>query len=198
MLKGVDISRWQKGKIDKEFIDKQDFVIMKASEGKSSKDSMLDKWYDMVHGYSDGEPDQDKCYGFYHYARPEKYTALEEAKNFLKLVRHHAGEAIFALDWEYKALDYPIERAKEWMDIVYTETGVRPVIYIQGSKTKDCDIIAQANYGLWVAHWNATKPNIGAWDRWAIWQYKVDMNPNVDLDYFNGTKEQWKKYCRRS
>ena len=40
MLKGVDISRWQKGKIDKEFLDKQDFVIMKASEGKTTKDSM--------------------------------------------------------------------------------------------------------------------------------------------------------------
>lgn len=196
MLKGIDISNYQKN-LDQNYILSQDFVIMKATEGVTCKDKSLDKFYDLIHGSSDGKPDPDKLYGFYHYARPEKNTAEAEAKWFLKHVKHHAGEAIFALDWEGEALKYPLSWAIEWMDYVFKETGVRPVIYLSGSVTPKCKDIVDKDYGLWVAHWMVNKPKTGAWPFWALWQYKVDMGINVDQDYFNGSKEVFKRYCRK-
>lgn len=197
MLTGIDISHWNKG-LDKSKILNQDFVIIKATEGKTAKDSMLDSWYDMIHGSSDGKPDESKLYGFYHYARPENNDPIPEAKNFLKNVQHHAGEAMFCLDWEGTALKYPVDWALEWMQYIYTETGVKPLLYISGSNTNKFKKIAEKDFGLWVAHWGVEKPTIGDWKLWAMWQYKVDKKLNLDLDYFNGTAEQFKKYCRRN
>lgn len=196
MLKGIDISRYQKN-LDKNYILLQDFVIMKATEGKSYKDPMLDEFYNLIHGSDDGKPDINKLYGFYHYARPELYDPIIEAKNFIKRVGHHAGNALFCLDWEGKAWDCDIEWALEWLEYIKNETGVKPLIYCSGSNTNRLKIISKKDYGLWVAHWGINKPTIGPWPVWALWQYNVDRNINVDLDYFNGNKDQFKKYCRR-
>ena len=55
--------------------------------------------------------------------------------------------------------------------------------------------IYNANYGLWVAHWNKIikKPFTGVYPFHAIWQY---TNKPIDLDYFNGNVKQWNAYCR--
>lgn len=198
MLKGIDISRYQE-KLNKDFILSQDFVIMKATEGNKLKDKCLDQFYDLINGSKDGKPNKEKLYGFYHYARPEKNDAITEAKFFLEKVGHHAGNALFALDWEGTALKYPYSWALEWLDLIYENTGVRPLIYTSASETKNKNIrmISDNNYGLWVAHWGVNKPKFYNWPVYALWQYKVDMEMNVDLDYFNGTRDQFKKYCAR-
>lgn len=198
MMTGIDISGWNKNLVTSELLHQQDFVMMKATEGKTGKDKCLDIYYDMLHGATDGKPDKDKCYGFYHYSRAEKWTAKEEAENFLNKVGHHAGEAIFALDWEGDALSQPWEKAREWLDYVYAKTGVRPIIYTSATNTPKMQIILDGNYGLWVAHWGASKPKTGVYPFWAMWQYNVDRVRNLDLDKFNGTKETFKKYCRRT
>lgn len=195
MLKGIDISKYQKN-LNKDYILSQDFVIIKASEGKTYKDPMLDSFYDLIHGANDGKPDSNKLYGFYHYARPENNDPIDEAKNFLKLVGHHAGEAMYCLDWEGTAHSYPAEWAREWLDYVKSETGVKPLIYLSGSYTSKYKIVSDGDYGLWVAQWGVSKPKTGTWPFWAMWQYKVDRDINCDQDYFNGTFEQFKKYCR--
>ena len=195
MLHGIDISLYQR-KLNKDYIRSQDFVIIKASEGTTIKDPCLDMHYDTVHGATDGKPDPNKCYGFYHYARPERGNGpVKEAEKFLSLVGHHAGYAMFCLDWEGTAHKYPISWAHEWMDHVFEQTGVRPLIYTSASYAKNMKEIADDNYGLWVAHWGVKKPSTGAWPFWAVWQYQVDRTINVDQDYFNGSKEQFHKYC---
>lgn len=196
MLHGIDISVWQRN-LNKDYIRNQDFVIIKASEGVTLKDAMLDAHYNTFHGSADGKPDPEKCYGFYHYARPERANGpIREAEKFLSLVEHHAGEAMFCLDWEGAALKYPITWAHEWMDHVFINTGVRPLIYTSASQLKNLKELIDDNYGLWVAHWGVKKPSTGPWPTWALWQYQVDRAINVDQDYFNGSKEQFKKYCR--
>ena len=197
MLRGIDISHYQKN-LDSKIITGADFVIMKASEGKSFKDPRLDKFYNLIHGSDDGLPDSNKLYGFYHYARPEKNDPIPEAKQFVKLVRHHAGEAMYCLDWEGVATKYPVEWILEWMSYVENETGVKPLLYVSESQVKKYQKVAERDYGLWVAKWSTRKPNIKPWKIWALWQYTVDHKLNLDMDYFNGTAEQFKKYCRRS
>lgn len=196
MLQGIDISKWQK-KLDRSYILDQDFVIMKATEGKGYKDPMLDEFYDLIHGSSDGKPDKEKLYGFYHYARPEICDPIPEAKNFLRRVGHHAGYAMYCLDWEGAAWKCDLNWALEWLEYVKSETGVKPLIYCSGSHTQKLGFIYERDFGLWVAHWGVRKPEIGAYPFWALWQYNVNRNLNVDLDYFNGSENQFRKYCRR-
>lgn len=191
MLKGCDISRYQQNKVD---LSKFDFVIIKASEGCDIKDKYLDVHYNTLSGRTDGKPAKDKLYGFYHYARPEYNNAKDEARWFVSLVGHHMGHCVYALDWEAEALKYPITWAKEWLDEVYRLTGVRPLIYCSASYAKNLQLILDGNYGLWVAHWDVSVDDVitGVYPTWAFWQYQGSP---LDLNLFNGTEEQFRKYC---
>lgn len=185
MLKGIDISHYQK-LMD---LSSYDFVIIKASEGNGYKDPMLDAHYNNRQG---------KLYGFYHYARPDRgNSAVEEADWFLSLVGHHQGNCIYALDWEGNSLYYGVEWVQTWMRRVYEKTGVRPLFYSSSSEimTGKYASIAAENYGLWVAHWNAKKPDFKDFPVWALWQYQGDP---LDKDYFNGDETAWYKYCGKS
>lgn len=193
MLLGIDISHYQTNVNYGAY----DFIIMKASEGVGYKDPMLDDHYNNIHGSTDGRPDPNKLYGFYHYARPETgNTAEAEADYFLSLVGHHAGNAIFALDWEGNSLACSTSWALAWMRRVYQKTGVRPVIYLSASELnsgKYADIAAE-NYGLWVAHWKAQNPKVTSFYTWALWQYEGDP---LDKNYFNGDSNTWNAYAGR-
>lgn len=193
MLTGIDISHWQG---NMKFSDYAiDFVIMKASEGNGYKDPMLDTHYNALHGSSDGKPELERLYGFYHYARPDlNNTAQEEAEWFLSLVGHHSGHAVFALDWEGQALSYSPDWALNWLEYVYEETGVRPLLYISASEenTGIYNKIRDANYGLWVAHYGVDSPRVKQWPFWAMWQ---KQGSPLDIDIFNGSVEAWRKYA---
>ena len=195
MLTIIDVSNWNRGKVDLSNLSKigVDGAIMKATEGKTFKDKSLDYFYDELHGKKDGKPDKQKLYGFYHYARPDNgNTAEEEAENFLKYVGHHKGHCIYALDWEGKALKYQIDWAVKWLDYVYEKTGVKPLFYCQASYTDMIKKIIDKDYGLWVAHYGTSKPYIGVYPFYAMWQY---TSSKLDYNRFNGNKEVWKKYC---
>src|SRR5699024_8128329 len=138
-----------------------EFVIMKASEGDGYKDPMLDTHYDTLHDSRDGQPDKNKLYGFYHYARPDLGNTPEsEADWFLSLVGAHVDTAIFALDWEGQSLRYSADWAHRWLKRVYEKTGVRPLLYMSASEenTGKYNAIRDDNYGLWVAHYGVTSP----------------------------------------
>lgn len=192
MLYGIDVSNYQ-NEMD---FSKYDFVIMKASEGVGYKDKMLDTHYNHLHGKSDGKPDTEKLYGFYHYARPDLGNAPEsEADWFLSLVGHHAGHCIYALDWEQSSLAYDTDWCLRWLNHVYEKTGVKPLLYIQASQewTGKYDKIKKADYGLWVAHWGVQEPTISNWNVWAMWQFQGSP---LDSNYFNGDRETYKAYCK--
>ena len=189
MLKGIDVSRFQKG--FKSFVG-YDFVIMKCSEGKTYVDPELNNHYNRLTGTTNGQP-SDKLYGFYHYARPESNKPEEEAQFFVSLVGHHKGHCLYVLDWESIALKYDISWAIKWLDYVYKATGVKPLIYVQGSYTRKISKVLQKGYGLWVAHYGVKVPTTGVYQTYALWQY---TSKPLDKNYFNGTVEQWKEYCK--
>ncbi len=192
MLQGIDVSGWQKSGTLK--AKNYNFAIIKASEGVDYKSDGLDYHYNDFSGRTDGNP-CGKLYGFYHYARPDTgNTAKAEAESFLKFVGHHKGKAVYALDWEDKALNYPASWAMEFLDIVSRETGCNPLFYASASVMRDPkykDIVSK--YPLWVAAYSDTPPDFGgAFKSWKIWQYTSEP---YDLNKFNGNAEDWKALC---
>lgn len=192
MLHGIDVSNWQDN-IDM-FIPESDFVIMKATEGVSFKDGKMRQHYASFTGNNFDAP-SSKCYGFYHYARPEFNTPEAEAEAFLHTIEPHIGEALLALDWEGEALKHPVSWALTWLRHVYGRTGVKPVLYtgkfeINTGKYKP---IATEDYGIWVASWEETRPKIRDWEVMALWQYS---SHDVDRNYFFGDAKAWKSYAK--
>lgn len=164
-----------------------DFYMIRAGIGMT-KDRRLDQHYNQVAAW--GKP-----YGFYYYPKPWKFSPEEEAEYLYSVVGHHAGKAIFALDWEQDALAYGPSYAKRFMDRFKQLSSVKPVIYIQGSAVGGYGSLLEADYGLWIAHWGVSKPTIAPWPFYAMWQF-TSNNGTLDEDWFTNDKlETWQAYC---
>lgn len=197
MLKGLDLSHHNKNMKDIRTINKYDFVIFKATEGATYKDPALNFYMSVI--------DKKKLKGFYHFARPENGNSPRaEASNFLSsILKYIDGKTILALDVEAGALKY--KELDLWVGdfcmYIYEATGIRPLIYCSESECYRLKKAAVLGCGLWVAKWGLVKPSknkIKPWSLWAIWQKtnkEVVSGVRCDLDYFNGTKEQFVKYC---
>ena len=127
-----------------------------------------------------------------------------EAFHFLNTVRPYLnGRAILALDIEAAALNYPgIDAwACVWMQTVHLSSGIRPMLYCSVSECRRFTGVRELGCGLWAAKWGQNKPTkkqMNPWDFWAIWQYTSEATfsgVRIDMDYFNGTAEQYLKYC---
>lgn len=197
MLSGIDISRHNRNMKDITKINSFDFVIMKASEGSTYRDASLQ--------YYNYTLDIDKLKGFYHFGRPDNgNSAKSEASNFISSVLKYMNErTILALDLEDKALSVPCldEWALEFAKYVYTATGKKILIYASEAEVHRFKKCAKFGCGLWVAKWSLMKPSkksIKPFEVWAIWQNTnnhIFSGVRVDHDFFNGTVEQFLKYC---
>ena len=203
MLKGIDISKYQAG-IDLSKID-TDFVICKATEGVGYTDAKCDGFYQQAKKLG-------KKLGVYHYARPDlRNTAKAEAEWFVRETKGYHKEAILVLDWEAGDLGN-ITWAKTWLDRVKELTGVKPLIYMSASvmNSYDWSSVVESDYGLWVANYGSNdgtaqesafdRHPMKYWNFYALWQYTSvgrlnGYSGNLDLDYFNGSKEAWDKYA---
>ena len=203
MLKGIDISHWQKG-IDLGAID-VDFVIIKATEGNGYTDVMCDTFYQKAKSLG-------KKLGVYHFARPDLgNSGEEEADWFIKETLGYHKEAMLVLDWESGDLTN-VAWAKAWLDRVYSKTGVKPVIYMSASvmHSADWSSVVNADYGLWVANYGTNDGTaqesvfdrypLKYWSFYALWQYTSKgrlngYNGNLDLNYFSGDGTAWDKYA---
>lgn len=185
-MKGIDISEWQD--VSPTAYRNYDFVVIKATEGKTYDDVNMTR-------HAQNALANGQLIGFYHYARPENNSAEDEAEHFVRVVKPYIGKAILALDYEGTALNYGAAWALKWLDAVYQKTGVRPLIYLQGSQVRNYESVMKKNYGLWAAHWGVDSPSIAPWSFYAMWQYRGDP---LDLDLFNGDKETWMAYANPS
>lgn len=197
MLKGLDISHYNKNMKDIRTINKYDFIIMKATEGATYRDPALSFYMSIL--------DKKVLKGFYHFARPEnRNTAKAEASNFLSsILKYIDGRTLIALDVEAGALKF--KDLDKWVydfcKHVYDVTGIRPLIYCSEAECYRFKKAAELGCGLWVAKWSLTKPSknkIKPWKFWAIWQKsdrEIVSGVRCDLDLFNGTREQYIKYC---
>lgn len=184
-LKGCDISHHNKYHIPD--FSKQDFIIMKATEGRNFVDPMMNEYIKMLK--------QDQLYGFYHFARPERNRAKDEAKHFCDTIGKYGEEALLVLDWEALAVQQPIEWALEWCKEVEKIYGKKPLIYCSSWYTKKIRLLLQNDIGLWVAHYTMKeKPTVYTYPTYALWQYTSEP---YDKDIFNGSRKQWLEYTKR-
>lgn len=202
MLKGIDISHHQRG-ITK-FGKDVDFVIIKATEGVGYVDEQCDRLYQQAK--KDG-----KLLGVYHFARPDlNNSAIAEADWFIKNIQGYIKEAILVLDWESGYLGN-VAWVKAFLDRVKEKTGVKALLYASRSpiNTFDWRPVVAGDYGLWVADYGANtgeagrKPVVKWWQFYILWQYTSRGHisgyaGNVDMNYFYGDAEVWRKYATSS
>ena len=209
MLKGIDISNHQKG-IDLSKVN-CDFVIMKATEGKSYVDPSCDTFFQQALSLG-------KKLGIYHFANNSDNTAEQEAEWFITNTRGYIGKAIPVLDWEDSGHTNDVAWALKWLQLVEEAYGCKPLIYMSESvvNANDWSSVANANYGLWVAKYRdnnadynydmsnaGNKPSVKYWSFYAIWQWtssgRLDgYNGNLDCDEFYGDTTAWDKYVGNS
>lgn len=174
-LNGVDISGWNDN-ID--FSKLGDFVIIKATEwsskgytyytsgGNAGQTAALSYTKQAEAALKAG-----KLIGFYHFVSSYSYskqTYEQQAQAFINAVKPYLGQAILVLDWEngehytssgssyvYSRVESDVAGAKRWLDYVYQQTGVKPVIYMNYgcANAHDWSSVANAGYELWGARY---------------------------------------------
>lgn len=197
MLSGLDISKHNRAMKDVDALNDFDFIIMKATEGATFRDSSL-----QYYNYALAD---NMLKGFYHFARPDRgNSAKSEASNFVTtILKYNDNKSILALDLEDKALNVPCldDWALDFVQYVYNATGKKMLIYCSLAEVKRFKKCAAFGCGLWVAKWSLVKPtkkSLKPWEFFAIWQdsnKKMVSGVKCDHDYFNGTKDQFLKYC---
>ena len=194
MLFGVDLSHWNSDTwlSDGEVWDIPQFALFKATEGKTYHDTAARRYYNLALKH-------DILPGFYHYARPENNTPAEEAEHFFRRICEITGGKVeyllLALDWEGNALKEPLSWAREWLDLVYEATGIKPLFYCQRTFVKNCDIIAAGDNGLWIADWRDIEHREMYISPWKIWAIRQTGDKPFDTDIFNGDFDQLKAYA---
>lgn len=203
-LRGIDISNHQRG-LDLSKID-CDFVIIKATEGKSYVDKSCDGFFQQALSLG-------KKLGVYHFANNSDNTAQQEADWFIQNTRGYIGKAIPVLDWEDNVTDN-VPWALEWLQRVEQAYGCKPLIYMSESVVNrhDWSPVANANYGIWVAKYRdnlpdynydmskaGNMPSIKYWSTMALWQWTSTgrlngWNGNLDCNVFYGDATAWDKY----
>lgn len=206
-LNGIDISSHQTG-IDLAKVP-CDFVICKATEGVGYVNP------DCGRAYAQGQK-LGKKLGVYHFATG-KSSGAKEAGFFLQNIRGYVGEALLALDWEGTAVEKGVGYALEFLETVFGETGVRPLIYMNShtAKSYDWKPVTEKNYGLWLAQYksmekvygyaDAMQPEEGSQGNFplvALYQYTsqgrlpgYEGDLDLNVAYMDG--EVWERYAAK-
>lgn len=203
-LYGIDVSAWQPGDITNKVA--ADFAIIKATGGHSYVSSVCNAQVAAA-------IDSGKRIGLYHFAADgdSDKGAAAEAEHFVASIRGHLKHSpMLVLDWEADALPRGVGWAHQWLVRVYRLTGIKPLIYMSASVTREYDWnpVIRDDYGLWVAAYYDNAPRAFAdpgkpprtpWPFAAIWQYTSSgrlhgYDGDLDLNIFYGDATAWAKY----
>lgn len=202
MLKGIDISNWQKNIIPSNL--NIDFCICKATEGTWFVDKFCDAFIQNC---------KAKCipWGFYHFAQTA--SPYDEAKYFYDNCKGYIRHGIPVLDYEVWGLNDDVLWCEQFISKFHDLSGVWPLLYISASHCKDFqDSWIPNQCGLWVAGYpnNATTwgdsdipYDISPWSFAAMWQFTSalqlpDYNGSLDGDYAYMDAKAWAKYAGSS
>nr|WP_027822453.1 GH25 family lysozyme [Lactiplantibacillus plantarum] len=208
-LNGFDVASYQAGMNVGEVTG--DFVLVKATEG-------IDYTNPKFNGHAKQTLSAGKKLGVYHFIRNDS-DIKQQADYFLTVVKPYIGKAMLVLDFENTTgstiqNQAGVGLAKQWLDYVYQQTGVRPVLYTGNSceNALDWSSVVKANYGLWIAQYNnynvvnGYQPrdlyaSLKNWKTAVMFQYTSTgrlpgWNGNLDFDVFYGDKTAWDKYAK--
>lgn len=201
MLRGIDISN--NNNLTWNILDntQPDFMIHKLTEGRSFEDK---KFFEHVSLYHEWCIENKKypLLGAYHFVNGAA-GPLYEANNYINILYANLSyyftgwPVIPIIDVEGKAHNLEKEYILTLFQIIERDLGVKPLLYTSASYLPKYKYLKEQNYGLWVASYGVSKPSTGPWPFWALWQYDngTRTGTGVDMDYFNGTQEQFLKYC---
>lgn len=138
MLKVIDVSNHQTGLSLKTL--NADAFIFKATEGNYFTDKTCDTFVTQAKAL--GKP-----YGVYHFL--DQTDAIDQAKYFLKEIDGYLGEALLVLDYEGYGKQ-GANKAKVFLDYIYNQTGIKPLIYMNESDANSDDWaeVVKGDYGL--------------------------------------------------
>lgn len=206
MINGIDISNHQSGMdLCSVLADNPvSIVIVKGTEGVSYADPYMHRFVDIA--LANG------CMvGIYHFARPERNTALAEAAWFLKHFQKYKGKAVPVLDWESDG-SWDVEWAQKWLERVELLTGSTPMFYTYQAVENKYDFTPINKYPLWIARYKDHEadngfdlsragmlPVVKHWDKYVMWQWTSSgrlngYNGDLDLDAYYGTEADWNRW----
>ena len=211
-LNFIDIASYQSG-INLEAVFNQnplDGVIVKSTEGTGYVNPYCDKWVQWLIA-------NDKPWGFYHFLNGKE--PVTEAQYFVKNTINYFNDGVPVADYEGDIVaKYGTIYLRRFVETVYEETGVKPMVYCNLS-TIQGDVngfwaIANDGYPLWLAQWASARDQIGfnptPWQggsyapfkQITMQQYTDHGKLNgysgyLDLDLFHGEAEDWYKLAGR-
>lgn len=197
-IHGIDVSHHQ-DEIDWAKVKstaKQDypisFVFIKATEGGDHKDRRFEE--NFSHAAEIG-----LIRGAYHFYNPYS-DPIRQADFFISQVKLKKGDLAPVLDIERK----PRDKAQLQADLITflnrleQHYGVKPIIYTSHKYKKHYLNTPQFDaYPFWIAHYYVnTLSYEGAWHFWQHTDYGTvpGIDTNVDLNVFNGTREDLQRY----
>ncbi|MFK7784288.1 MAG: glycoside hydrolase family 25 protein [Crocinitomicaceae bacterium] len=182
---GIDVSHHQ-GEINWDVVfDQMDttlsFVYCKVTEGTHFTDSQWKRNHTTL-------TERDIKHGGYHFFTPDVSGKLQ-ATHFLNEYTPRKSELPPVLDAEVEASTDQglISGMKEWLTVVETQTGIRPVIYTSYSMYRDKMKGKFDGYQFWIASYNPNETRVQ--DAEIIhWQYSdrgsvPGINGSVDLNF---------------
>ena len=203
-VRGVDVSKYQ-GEIDWERIAEQniEFAFIKATEGSSHVDQKFAiNWANSLK--------TDMKIGAYHFFSYDS-NGKTQAQNFMQNVPIREGTLPPVVDVEfYDDKEQNLPDKKETVVILHDMLTAlekhykkKPIIY---TTQKAYNLYIKddfSDYPLWIRNvWYPASFTVG--DSWAFWQYSdkgildgYDGDEKfIDLNFFNGSKEQLEKMCK--
>lgn len=187
--KGIDISHYNNVYNFSKLNGKYKFCIMKATEGKSLKDSKFKTFWSL-------SKKNGLIRGAYHFYRPG-VSPDEQFKNFKNTVKLEKGDLPPFLDVEKENIN--VKDVNRWIKLCESHYGVKPIVYCSicyfykhlFGRLDKCQMwIASVNYG------EKLKPNLISY-KCVFWQWsqhssKVDgIRGEVDEDYFLGNENEF-------
>ncbi|MEH6347375.1 MAG: GH25 family lysozyme [Bermanella sp.] len=190
---GIDVSHYQ-GSIDWASVaPHQDFIFIKASDGKGNIDPRFHENASTLENFSVPT-------GAYHFFEPSD-DPIEQADNFLQQINQYTLGLRPVLDIEISSGINPeiiAKNALSWLKHVEDKTGCQPIIYTYSGYWNKYLGKDFNQYSYWLADYNKDLVLPSSRTSWQIWQYTErgrisGLNKVVDQDIIQGTKEEFNK-----
>ncbi|TPE42781.1 glycoside hydrolase family 25 protein [Pontibacter mangrovi] len=197
VVRGVDVSRWQK-EVDWAQVSEAQvsFAFIKATEGDYRLDPFFARNWEETrrHGIKRGA---------YHFYKPE--TPVEEqVKLFTSTVTLESGDLPPVLDLEVTDRSVSPEQLRKdvraWLEAVTAYYGVRPIIYTGQNYYRRYLKGYFPEYHFWIARYSDVAPDTHHTDSWMFWQFTdrgsiAGINSAVDINFFAGDFAQLSQLC---
>ena len=195
---GIDISG-HTGNIDFNKLTKHDidFIFFKSTEG----DHFIDKKFEKNYA---GLKQTNIPIGVYHFFRFNK-SGKKQAEFFLTVVENKQFELPYVLDIEdwgnitTKSRTEIITEIKEFIFAVESRTNKKIIIYTNESGYNQYIKNNFNKHDIWICSFSKT-PKLDK--KWHFWQYAHNGKFNfangwIDINTFNGNKNDFKKYINQ-